>query len=143
MNTFHYNAIGFVLGAAMLAPAGLARADDLESRLVDREVRLQEARAGLEATDVIVPPEVPVAPEAVGPIEDGVVQPVYWGRRFYRGPVYRYGAWGPRYYRSYYYPNYYGGYYPGPRYYGYYGGPRYYDYPYGTARIGPLRFYWR
>jgi hypothetical protein len=143
MNTLQYKLLGIALGTAVLLPVGRLQADELESRVVDRSVAVDEE---------LVPPPTPVAPDSVGPVDDDgfqtqtVYRPVY--RRFYRGPVFHRG-WGPRYYGDYhfgYYPDY--GYYNygGPRYYRYYGTPRfgYYDYPYGgTARVGPLRFYWR
>jgi hypothetical protein len=66
---------------------------------------------------------------------------VVWGRRYYGRPYVGYYSPAPRYYSGYrgYYQPYYGG-YPD-----YYGPPRYrnYNYPYGAARVGPVRVFWR
>jgi hypothetical protein len=102
--------------------------------------------AGAVAEEAVRSESLPATTLTYRPGRDDAaeVELAAWGRRYYGRPYAGYYYPGPaRYYSGYrgYYRPYYGSY---PDNY-YYGPPRYryYDYPYGTARVGPLRFYWR
>jgi len=163
MNMLHSKTrlIGLLVGSLILAPGAVSRAQTNEDQelAARRQAILQQDQLVTEdgqiisQDEVLVPPPVSVAParaaapvvRASEPQTQVVYQPVnrrgrFYGRPnagFYYGPPRAYRNWdyGPSYYRSYY------GYHSH-----YYGTPRfgYYDSPYGgTARVGPLRFYWR
>ncbi len=141
-------AVGGFLLAALVAPLGTANAqsnvaDSLEARraAILQQDQLFTDDGQLLETDAVV----------ATPTQSVPVQTVAWRGRYYR-PSYYYGAPRARYYARY--PSYYDNYnsYYGSPYYGgygevyrggYYGRPGYYGYPYGAARVGPLRFYWR
>ena len=168
MNTLRFKTCtkGIILTALVLAPIGASGARS--QTMVDQELAarrqaiLQQDQLTtddgqiIDQDAVLVPPPPPVVPEPVvapiartsEPAPQSVFSTVNWRDRYYARPYasfyygpprgYRYWDYGPSYYR--------------PDYgdYGYrscyYGTPRlgYYDYPYGgTARVGPLRFYWR
>ena len=129
MNTLKYTTLAFVFGAAMAATPA----------------RAQDPLDPVDNRPAVVVDDTQTLPTAVRSTTV-VAQPVAYFYRdgYYGRPAYRYG-YAPRYYRNY------GGPVAAPYPYDayYYGGPRYYGarpyyYPYdGTARVGPMRFYWR
>jgi hypothetical protein len=157
MNRFQIKlcAVGVVCAASLLAVVGAARAQifnedqELAARrqaILRQDEFITDDGRIIDQDDVRLPPPQTVVafakPRQV-PVETVAWVGRYYGRpyagNYYAPPRARYYARYPGYYAPYYG---YGGYGYGNRGY-YFGAPRYYNSPYGTARVGGLRFYWR